>query len=63
MLSASRTAHAFRRPLAAAAIAAAACLTVTPIVSPHNVLVGSAGGQVCGLAGELGCASVLPQLH
>ena len=45
MLSASRTAHAFRRPLAAAAIAAAACLTVTPIVSPHNALVGSAGAQ------------------
>ena len=45
MLSASRTAHAFRRPLAAAAIAAAACLTVTPIVSPHNALVESAGAQ------------------
>ena len=45
MLSASCTAHAFRRPLAAAAIAAAACLTVTPIVSPHNVLVGPAGAQ------------------
>ena len=45
MLSASRTAHAFRRPLAAAAIAAAACVTVTPIVSPHNTLMGSAGAQ------------------